>query len=188
MIGSGLLREHTRHAPESAPHLRRRRSPRRSCWRLLAARRRRAPTGFRCGTKLIVEGATRGEVDRALRRADGRRSAAAILRRPVFWRFGRPYYLSDDLVEVPVETWTYNLGPAQAGRDACGCGRPRPAIGERDRAVEGAARASSLAAELHQQRALDAEEVEIAGEPAPAARSGRAPRRARAPSRRRRRG
>ena len=35
----------------------------------------------------------------------------AILRRPVFWRFGRPYYLSDDLVEVPVETWTYNLGP-----------------------------------------------------------------------------
>jgi len=66
--------------------------------------------GFRCGTKLVVEGSTRGEViARCGEPTDVERRA--ILRRPVLWRHGRPYYLSDDLVEVPVETWTYNLGP-----------------------------------------------------------------------------
>ncbi len=66
--------------------------------------------GFRCGTKLIVEGSTRGEViARCGEPTDVARRT--ILRRPVLWRFGRPYYLSDDLTEVPVETWTYNLGP-----------------------------------------------------------------------------
>lgn len=66
--------------------------------------------GFRCGTRLIVEGSTRGEVlARCGEPSDVERRS--ILRRPVFWRYGRPYYLSDDLVEVPVETWTYNLGP-----------------------------------------------------------------------------
>jgi hypothetical protein len=66
--------------------------------------------GFRCGTKLVVEGATRGEViARCGEPTDVERRS--ILRRPVLWRHGRPYYLSDDLVEVPVETWTYNLGP-----------------------------------------------------------------------------
>ena len=66
--------------------------------------------GFRCGTKLIVEGATRGEVlARCGEPTDVERRA--ILRRPVYWRYGRPYYLSEGLVEVPVETWTYNLGP-----------------------------------------------------------------------------
>jgi len=66
--------------------------------------------GFRCGTRLVVEGTTRGEV---LARCGEPTDVArrSILRRPVLWRYGRPYFLSDDLVEVPVETWTYNLGP-----------------------------------------------------------------------------
>ncbi len=66
--------------------------------------------GFRCGTRLVVEGSTRGEVlTRCGEPTDVERRT--ILRRPVFWRHGRPYYLSDELAEVPVETWTYNLGP-----------------------------------------------------------------------------
>jgi len=66
--------------------------------------------GFRCGTKLVVEGSTRGEVvARCGEPTDVERRT--LLRRPVLWRYGRPFYLSEDLVEVPVETWTYNLGP-----------------------------------------------------------------------------
>jgi len=71
--------------------------------------------GFRCGTKLVVEGSTRGEViARCGEPTDVERRS--ILRRPVLWRYGRPYHLSDDLVEVPVETWTYNLGPSKLMR------------------------------------------------------------------------
>jgi hypothetical protein len=77
---------------------------------LLAAAAPAHADSFRCGTRLIVEGATRGEViARCGEPSEVERRA--ILRRPVLWRFGRPYYLSDELVEVPVETWTYNLGP-----------------------------------------------------------------------------
>jgi len=66
--------------------------------------------GFRCGTKLVVEGTTRAElVARCGEPTEVERRT--ILRRPVSWRYGRPLYLGDDLVEVPVETWTYNLGP-----------------------------------------------------------------------------
>ena len=66
--------------------------------------------GFRCGTKLVVAGSTRGEViARCGEPTEVERRA--ILRRPVLWRYGRPYYVADDRVEVPVETWTYNLGP-----------------------------------------------------------------------------
>lgn len=65
---------------------------------------------FRCGTRLVVEGTTRGEVlARCGEPSDVERSS--VLRRPTVWRHGRPYFLSDDVVEVPVELWTYNLGP-----------------------------------------------------------------------------
>lgn len=66
--------------------------------------------GFRCGTKLVVEGSSRGEV-LARCGAPSDVEHRTILRRPVFWRHGRPYSVPGDLVEVPVETWTYNLGP-----------------------------------------------------------------------------
>lgn len=69
-----------------------------------------AADAFRCGTRLITDGdpadkvlSLCGEPTEITRRE--------ILRRPVDWRFGRPYYLSNDLIEVAVEYWTYNLGP-----------------------------------------------------------------------------
>lgn len=76
---------------------------------VLAAKAAQADS-FRCGTRLVVEGTTRGEVlARCGEPADVERRS--VLRRPTFWRHGRPYHLSDDVVEVPVELWTYNLGP-----------------------------------------------------------------------------
>ena len=35
----------------------------------------------------------------------------SILRRPVYNFQGRLVYSGDGLVEIPVETWTYNFGP-----------------------------------------------------------------------------
>jgi Protein of unknown function (DUF2845) len=65
---------------------------------------------FRCGSKLVTEGNSRAEV--AAKCGDptdvDRRS---VWRRPVFWHYGRPYYAGNDVVEIPVETWIYNLGP-----------------------------------------------------------------------------
>jgi hypothetical protein len=65
---------------------------------------------FRCGTHLVHEGDTRAEV--ASKCGDPtdveRRS---VWRRPVFWHYGRPHYASHDVVEIPIESWIYNLGP-----------------------------------------------------------------------------
>lgn len=66
--------------------------------------------GFRCGTRLIVEGSTRGEVV-ARCGEPSEVEQRSILRRPAYWRHGRRYFLSDELIETPVEFWTYNLGP-----------------------------------------------------------------------------
>jgi hypothetical protein len=65
---------------------------------------------FRCGSRLVTDGDTAEEL-LALCGAPTGITRSEIMRRPVTWRFGRPYYLSDDLVSVPVEFWTYNLGP-----------------------------------------------------------------------------
>ncbi|MCU0976258.1 MAG: DUF2845 domain-containing protein [Steroidobacteraceae bacterium] len=65
---------------------------------------------FRCGTRIVTDGDSAAKVV-ALCGEPTEIRRSAILRRPVLWLYGRPYYLSDDLVEVPVETWTYNLGP-----------------------------------------------------------------------------
>jgi len=69
-----------------------------------------AADSFRCGNKLITDGDT---ADKLVARCGEPTeiTRTAILRRPVDWRFGRPYYLSNDFVEVAVEYWTYNLGP-----------------------------------------------------------------------------
>jgi len=65
---------------------------------------------FRCGNKLITDG---DSADKLIARCGEPTGVTrtTILRRPVDWRFGRPYYLSNDLVEVAVEYWTYNQGP-----------------------------------------------------------------------------
>lgn len=69
-----------------------------------------AADSFRCGTRLVTDGDAADEV-RALCGEPTSVTRTGILRRPVDWRFGRPYYLSGDLAEVAVEYWTYNLGP-----------------------------------------------------------------------------
>jgi hypothetical protein len=71
---------------------------------------------MRCGGRLIGSGDTRamvrefcGEpVDIATR---------TILQRPNFLLHGRTFFLNEGYVEVPVEVWTYNLGPNRLMRE-----------------------------------------------------------------------
>ncbi len=65
---------------------------------------------FRCGNHLIVAGDSRDKViARCGEPSDVERTA--VLRRPVIWYHGRPFHVGSDPIEVPVEVWTYNLGP-----------------------------------------------------------------------------
>ncbi len=70
---------------------------------------------FRCGTKLVTEGDTRSEVIQKC--GDpveiDRRS---IFRQPLYWIHGRPYYVGNGVVEIPVEVWIYNFGPSKLMR------------------------------------------------------------------------
>lgn len=71
--------------------------------------------GFRCGTRLVLDGVTRSQV----RNWCGEPTDIArrtILRPAVIWRYGRPYHVGGGDIEVPVETWTYNLGPSKLMR------------------------------------------------------------------------
>ena len=67
--------------------------------------------GLRCGTKLVLEGATRSEVAAKCGEPTDVVNARSVFRRPVVWGYGRPYFVGEDFIEVPVEIWTYNLGP-----------------------------------------------------------------------------
>ncbi|HET9865593.1 MAG TPA: DUF2845 domain-containing protein [Steroidobacteraceae bacterium] len=67
--------------------------------------------GFRCGTKLVLEGAPRSEVAAKCGEPTDVITMRSIWRRPVIWTNGRPYFIGEDAVEVPVEAWLYNLGP-----------------------------------------------------------------------------
>jgi Protein of unknown function (DUF2845) len=65
---------------------------------------------FRCGNRLVHEGDGMGSVI-AKCGEPTEVSRQVIVRPQVFWRHGRPYpFLGGDL-QVPVEIWTYNLGP-----------------------------------------------------------------------------
>jgi hypothetical protein len=66
---------------------------------------------FRCGTKIITEGATRTEVLAKCGEPADMVTLRSVYRRPVIWSHGRPYYIGADFMEVPVEHWVYNLGP-----------------------------------------------------------------------------
>lgn len=68
-----------------------------------------AADSLRCGTRLITEGDTAAKVA-ALCGPPAGVTRTEVLRRPVLWRHGRPYYLSAHPVAVAVEFWTYNLG------------------------------------------------------------------------------
>jgi Protein of unknown function (DUF2845) len=66
---------------------------------------------FRCGTKLVSKGDTRDQVATKCGEPTEVMKLTSIFRRPTIWANGRPYYLGEDFVEVPVEGWVYNLGP-----------------------------------------------------------------------------
>ena len=70
-----------------------------------------ALAGFRCGSKLINEGATRSEVAAKCGEPTEVVTHQSLYRRPMIWNYGRPYYVGNDYLEVPVESWIYNLGP-----------------------------------------------------------------------------
>jgi hypothetical protein len=65
---------------------------------------------FRCGNHLVHEGDTRAEVAAKCGEPTDV-SRRTILRPPIFWYYGRPVQVGSGLMEIPVETWTYNLGP-----------------------------------------------------------------------------
>lgn len=67
--------------------------------------------GFRCGTKLVGEGASRSEVAAKCGEPTDVTTAKSVFRRPVVWNYGRPFYVGEDFIEIPVEIWVYNLGP-----------------------------------------------------------------------------
>lgn len=65
---------------------------------------------LRCGTQLVHEGDTRGQVlAKCGEPADVERRS--VWRRPIVWIGGHPFFASRDLVEIPIEVWIYNLGP-----------------------------------------------------------------------------
>lgn len=66
---------------------------------------------FRCGTKLVTEGDTREKVAAICGEPTEVLTMKSVYRRPVIWASGRPYYIGEDFMEIPVESWIYNLGP-----------------------------------------------------------------------------
>ena len=66
--------------------------------------------GLRCGSRLIRDGDARAEV-RAFCGEPADVQTRSILRRPTYTVGGRIFYSGDGLIEIPVETWTYNFGP-----------------------------------------------------------------------------
>lgn len=66
---------------------------------------------FRCGTRIVTEGDTRDQVLAKCGEPADKQTQRSVFRRPVVWAHGRPYYIGEDFIEVPVESWVYNFGP-----------------------------------------------------------------------------
>ncbi len=71
--------------------------------------------GFSCGNRVVTEGMELYEV-RDVCGEPAHVTRTTILRRPVVWRFGRPWYVGDEEVAVPVETWIYDFGSTRLMR------------------------------------------------------------------------
>lgn len=71
--------------------------------------------GFSCGNRIVTEGMELYQV-RDVCGEPAQVTRTAILRRPVVWVRGRPYYASNEEVQVPVETWLYDFGPQRLMR------------------------------------------------------------------------
>ena len=66
---------------------------------------------MRCGTKIIDEGVSRSEVAAKCGEPAEVVTLRSVFRRPVIWTNGRPYFIGEDFIEVPIEAWIYNFGP-----------------------------------------------------------------------------
>jgi hypothetical protein len=66
---------------------------------------------FRCGNKLVSKGDSRSQVAAKCGEPTEVSKQRSVYRRPVIWSHGRPYYIGEDFIEIPVESWVYNLGP-----------------------------------------------------------------------------
>jgi Protein of unknown function (DUF2845) len=66
---------------------------------------------MRCGTKIINEGVSRSEVAAKCGDPDEVVTLRSVFRRPVLWSNGRPYFIGENYIEVPIEAWIYNFGP-----------------------------------------------------------------------------
>ena len=66
---------------------------------------------MRCGTKIINEGVSRSEVAAKCGEPDEVVTLRSVFRRPVLWSNGRPYFIGENYIEVPIEAWVYNFGP-----------------------------------------------------------------------------
>jgi hypothetical protein len=75
-----------------------------------------ATSNFRCGSELITKGNRQSEV-LAYCGPPSDVVRTSTWRTPAYWHFGRRYYYGDGLVEMPVELWTYNLGPSNLMRE-----------------------------------------------------------------------
>jgi hypothetical protein len=71
--------------------------------------------GFSCGNRLVTDGMHQYAV-REICGEPAEVVRTTILRRPVVWRYGRPWYAGTEEVAVPVETWVYDFGPMRLMR------------------------------------------------------------------------
>jgi hypothetical protein len=70
-----------------------------------------AHAALRCGSKIVTEGDTSAEVAAKCGEPVDVIQMRSIYRRPVIWMYGRPQFIGEDYIEVPVEAWVYNFGP-----------------------------------------------------------------------------
>src|SRR5690349_19258886 len=66
---------------------------------------------LRCGSKIVTEGDTRSEVAAKCGEPADIVKMSSVFRRPVLWVYGRPQFIGEDYIEIPVEAWVYNFGP-----------------------------------------------------------------------------
>jgi len=66
---------------------------------------------MRCGSKIIDDGVSRSEVAAKCGEPDEVITLRSVFRRPVLWTNGRPYFIGENYIEVPIEAWIYNFGP-----------------------------------------------------------------------------
>jgi hypothetical protein len=74
-----------------------------------------AADSFRCGTRLVTDGDSTDKVE-ALCGPPTDIQRREVLQRPVRWHHGRPFFTSFEPVLIPIEYWTYNLGPSKLMR------------------------------------------------------------------------